>query len=473
MFRGLRFIAVGLAVSVFGGWLIAQRNPQAAPDTLEAIQETLKQLQAQVKSLQETVKRLSKDNKNGKNLALSSPALTRDAQAPARVSNFQKAQESYKQGQRLEEQKLSRPAIEAYSHAIEVDQRNDAALLHRGYAFYQLGEYASAASDFTKSLAIQPNNSRAYLARALSYAALGQNAEALADADEAILRDPKNPDSLLLRGRLNQQRNEVQKALADYSAAVSMAPGSELAYLGRAVALRAEGQVERSLADCDSAVKINPNSVSAYLCRAASYLKMDAPGPAVEQLSLAMLTAETLHQPLPLLQEVGQSLRSTGQPSVTPAPSAPAPQSEPAPALEPSPIPVAVIPAAPPVPVTRPRPANPDAGYYDRLGRARSDEEKFLDAVNLLNSAIEIDPTRATAFNARGYAHLRLLKFDLAVADFSEAIRLNPVYVNAYHNRAIALRRTGDRNAAAEDDRKATALASSATPPANRLAAQR
>src|SRR6266566_154432 len=73
MFRGLRFIAVGLAVFVFGGWLIAQRNPQAAPDTLEAIQDTLKQLQAQVKSLQETVKRLSKDNRNGKNLALPPP----------------------------------------------------------------------------------------------------------------------------------------------------------------------------------------------------------------------------------------------------------------------------------------------------------------------------------------------------------------------------------------------------------------
>src|SRR5437016_10710861 len=139
MFRGLRFIAVAVAISLFGGWLIAQRIPQAAPDTLEAIQDTLKQLQAQVKSLQETVKRLSKDNKNGKNLAPPPPTAARDAAAPATVSNFQKAQESYRQGQRLEEQKLSRPAVEAYSHAIEVDQRNDAALLHRGYAFYQLG----------------------------------------------------------------------------------------------------------------------------------------------------------------------------------------------------------------------------------------------------------------------------------------------------------------------------------------------
>src|SRR5258708_1719949 len=127
MFRGLRFIAVGLAVFVFGGWLIAQRNPQAAPDTLEAIQDTLKQLQAQVKSLQETVKRLSKDNKNGKNLAVPPPTVARDAAVPATVSNFQKAQASYRQGQRLEEQKISRPAIEAYKHGIEDSPRNHAA----------------------------------------------------------------------------------------------------------------------------------------------------------------------------------------------------------------------------------------------------------------------------------------------------------------------------------------------------------
>src|SRR6266849_3614404 len=120
MFRGLRFIAVGLAMSLLGGWLIAQRNPQAAPDTLEAIQETLKQLQAQVKSLQETVKRLSKEPKNTKNLALPSAAVRPEAAVTATASNFQKAQESYKQGQRLEEQKLYRPAIEAYSHTIEV-----------------------------------------------------------------------------------------------------------------------------------------------------------------------------------------------------------------------------------------------------------------------------------------------------------------------------------------------------------------
>jgi tetratricopeptide (TPR) repeat protein len=232
------------------------------------------------------------------------------------------------------------------------------------------------------------------------------------------------------------------------------------------------------MADCDNALRINPNSFAAYLCRAESYLRQGAPDRAVEQVNQALLTAQALDQPSPLPNDLLQSVqtaikdapRSPAAPvsqapvaTVSPPSRAAAPPDPPQPAVVPQPAPTDVKPnLEPPVaPVpsgVRKQATAGNADDYQRLGRARSSEGNFQEAVNLLNRAIELDPRLASSYNARGYAYLRLLRFDAAIADFSEAIRLNPAYANAYHNRAVSRLRKGDRTGAAQDDRRAAEL---------------
>ncbi len=106
-----------------------------------------------------------------------------------------------------------------------------------------------------------------------------------------------------------------------------------------------------------------------------------------------------------------------------------------------------------------PHPAQ-DANRFYRQGRYLSEQEKFAEAVQAFDQAIQIDPTHALALNARGYAQLRLRNYQGAIEDCSQAIRLNPGYANAYINRSVARRAMGDVAGARDDLHRATELES-------------
>ena len=85
-------------------------------------------------------------------------------------------------------------------------------------------------------------------------------------------------------------------------------------------------------------------------------------------------------------------------------------------------------------------------------------KDEYEKAIAELTEAIKLDPKLALAYNNRGEAYRRKGEFDKALEDFNEAIRLNPKYDEAYTNRANVYINNGDFERAIEDYNEAISL---------------
>jgi hypothetical protein len=119
----------------------------------------------------------------------------------------------------------------------------------------------------------------------------------------------------------------------------------------------------------------------------------------------------------------------------------------------PPPVPALAVQRANPQP---PAPKSPDstsatAQQHNILGRELTRAGQYREAIVELTEALRIAPDFALAFNARGFALVKLHDWAGAIKDLDKAILLNPNYKNAYHIRGIARRTIGDAAGAAAD----------------------
>ena len=209
---------------------------------------------------------------------------------------------------------------------------------------------------------------------------------------------------LVQRGNGLVAQGDLDGAIAAYSEAIRLDPRSTAGYLGRGVAWGRKGQLKQAIADATEVLRLDPGNAAAYRNRGRDRAAAGAWSKAVADFTEAIR-------------------------------------------LEPG-----------------------DArAYCDRatvLNRIGRHAQAIVDATE----AIQLDPGQALGHNARGYGHLgsgrqrvftfwrrgnaaaRLADFEQAVADFTEAIRLEPASWDCFVGRAAAYRALGDLANAARDE---------------------
>ena len=112
----------------------------------------------------------------------------------------------------------------------------------------------------------------------------------------------------------------------------------------------------------------------------------------------------------------------------------------------------------PPISVSSPNSTKMTAEDLVDSGLDKKKQGDYQGAIADYTQAIKLDPQDATAYNNRGLAYYNLGDNKGAIADYTQAIAIDENYAHAYYNRGLASSSLGDNQGAIKDYEKAAEL---------------
>ena len=312
----------------------------------------------------------------------------------------------------------------------------------RAAAYYSLGEEKLGAEDYTgaiihfnKAIELNPAYVRAYYERGRAQAYLGNYDSAIASCTQVIEIDPDAPDAYFLRGSVKARLGgDYAAAIIDLDKAIELDTHYADAYsnrggikygLGkfesaRGNAEKAQSLYEAAIADCDKAIEMDPEDANTYNFRAAAKSTLGDLEEAILDFSRAI---EIDPEQADAYNNRGLAKLSLGESETA-------------------------------------------------SGNVKEAKRLYKAAIEDVTRAIEMDSEDADPYNNRGVAkfslgeskssranvkkvkkaqHLYEAKvkkaqrlYEAAIADYTQAIRINPKYADAYENRGGARSHLGE-----------------------------
>lgn len=169
------------------------------------------------------------------------------------------AEELVEQGIILLDRSDNETALARFDQAVAMEPRNADALAGRGMARTWLSDLAGAERDFAATEAIQPDHWTLALGRGLLAQLSGRNEEALRYYDHVIEQSPDDVETLGRRAQVNQALRRYPAALRDVERALEAVPDWISLYGLKADLLRLEGSPERAVATVDKMLAAYPD----------------------------------------------------------------------------------------------------------------------------------------------------------------------------------------------------------------------
>ena len=245
-------------------------------------------------------------------------------------------------------------------------------------------------------------------------------------ATQAIKQNPRDKADLAAlfacRGEAYEVAGEANKAIPDYTQAIQLAPRNPWHYRARGLVYLAFNDYARAIADLGQAVRLAqtdiPIQVTAYVGRATAYYAQKRYDlgirDATQVIKLSASNAEAYRLRALCLREKGK-------------------------------FDLALADFAKSIELD---PNNPRT--FANRARLHATRGQFDFAVSDWNDSLRLKPL-AESFYYRGSAYIELKKYDLAIADLTQATTLAPPYIDAVRLRGQALAFKGDYAAAIAD----------------------
>jgi tetratricopeptide (TPR) repeat protein len=183
-------------------------------------------------------------------------------------------------GDRYAENKLFLDAVASYTQAIrtntgEVGVEDVARIFNRrGLAYQNMEEPDKAIDDFSNAVRLDEKNPEFYLNRGRLYLQLKQYGDARNDMDAVIKLDPRNAEAYAARGRASLEAGDRDQAMADYEKAVTLDTQNVPAWYGLGLAYKGAGRTDDALRAFNRLLELEPKDPAASYQEAAIFSRL-------------------------------------------------------------------------------------------------------------------------------------------------------------------------------------------------------
>ncbi|RIK78330.1 MAG: hypothetical protein DCC67_11690 [Planctomycetota bacterium] len=175
-------------------------------------------------------------------------------------------------------------ALADYQAAIELEPDEVNHRLARAEFYRQQKKLDEAAADIDAVIAQQPENAGGYLIKAQILRDQGKVDDALAALDRASQLAPNAPSPYQQRGELYRLKDELPKAIDEFSRVLQVQPGNLVALVHRGEAYLANKQYNEALADIEAVLKEAPDLAVAHGLRAQALASQNRLPEAIEEM---------------------------------------------------------------------------------------------------------------------------------------------------------------------------------------------